>query len=98
MKVGYVYIMTNHYRNVLYTGVTSNIEGRVYQHKSGKGGRFTRKYKCYNLAYYEKVESIQSAIEREKQIKKGARAKKIELVERANPDWLDLSEKWYDWQ
>lgn len=96
MKYGYVYIMTNQYRSVLYTGVTSNIEGRVYEHKTGRGGFFTSKYKCHYLAYYCELEDIQAAIEREKQIKKGTRAKKIELIESFNPDWFDLAAGWYD--
>ncbi len=96
MKAGYVYIMTNHYLNVLYTGVTSNLEARVLEHKNGKGSTFTRKFKCCHLVYFEEVENIQTAIEREKQIKAGRRIKKIELIETANVGWIDLANDWYD--
>ena len=91
-KQYYVYIMTNKYNNVLYTGVTNNLQRRVYEHKTGRGGRFTSKYNVTKLVYYEATTNVNSAIAREKQIKAGSRQKKIDLINRMNKDWQDLSE------
>ena len=89
----FVYIMTNKHHTVLYTGMTNNLERRVYEHKNGQGGYFTSKYKVHKLVYFEETSDVNSAIAREKQIKAGSRRKKIELINRANPQWLDLSEQ-----
>ena len=92
-KVFYVYIMTNKYNTVLYTGVTNDLRRRVSEHKNGIGGKFTEKYKVVKLVYYETFAYILDAIAREKQIKAGSRKKKGQLVESINPDWLDLAEE-----
>ena len=89
----YVYIMTNQDHNVLYTGVTNDLQRRVIEHRSGKGGEFTRRYKIYKLVYYEAGNDVAMAIFREKQIKGGSRQKKIELINSINPGWEDLFEK-----
>lgn len=89
-KKGYVYILTNTNNTVLYTGVTSNLVKRVYEHKNKKVSGFTEKYNLHKLIYYEIFEYIVSAITREKQIKGWLRSKKISLIEKANPDWNDL--------
>ena len=89
-KQMYVYIMTNAHNKVLYTGVTSDLVRRVYEHKQGLGGGFTSKYNVNKLVYYEVYADAYSAISREKQIKAGPRRKKLELIERMNPDWEDL--------
>jgi len=86
----YAYIMTNKYNTVLYTGVTSNLRRRVYEHKEGLGGGFTRKYNVKKLVYYEVTTDVHAAIAREKQIKGGSRRKKINLVNSMNPEWKDL--------
>ena len=92
-----VYIMTNVHHTVLYTGVTSNIGGRIMQHKAGvHSSSFTKKYNIDKLVYYELTNDIQSAIAREKQIKGWKRSKKIKLIESANPEWVDLAADW-DW-
>ncbi len=83
--------MTNRWHTVLYVGVTNNITRRVAQHKSGKGGVFTRHYNINRLVYLEATSDILSAIRREKQIKGGSREKKIALIESVNPEWQDLS-------
>jgi putative endonuclease len=70
VKGGYVYIITNKNRTVLYTGVTSNLYARIFEHKEGIGSAFTSKYNCTDLLYYEFHEHIEIAIKREKQIKK----------------------------
>ncbi len=85
-----VYIMTNKRNGTLYTGVTSNLINRVYQHKYGNQSGFTKQYHCTQLVYYERCESIIIAIEREKQIKGGSRKKKLALIEQLNPGWFDL--------
>ncbi len=91
----YVYIMTNCSRT-LYTGVTNNLERRVYEHKKKIVPGFTKRDRMNYLAYYEVVGDVMSTITREKQIKGWVRARKIALVEPVNPDWKDLSEDWID--
>jgi len=88
-----IYIMTNSHHTVLYTGVTNNLARRVYEHKNGLGGIFSRKYNIRKLVYYEVGENVNAVIAREKQIKGGSRKKKIELIESLNPEWKDLYEE-----
>ncbi len=88
-----VYIMTNPKNTVLYTGVTSNLPQRVFQHQSKNVPGFTSKYFVTKLVYFEIFDDPESAISREKQIKGGPRKKKFALVESINPDWNDLSEQ-----
>ena len=90
MKGGWVYIMADRYRGALYTGVTSDIAARVWAHKEGRGSKFCVRYGLTRLVYAEQAPTIEEAIAREKAIKKWNRAWKIGLIERANPDWLDL--------
>jgi len=85
-----VYFMTNKHNNVLYIGVTSNLTKRVYQHKTKAYKGFTSKYNCEKLVYFEVFSDINEAIEREKQLKKGNRQRKNNLVNVENPDWKDL--------
>jgi putative endonuclease len=89
---GYVYLMTNKGNNVIYTGVTSNLQNRVYEHKNKLAKGFTTKYNIAKLVYYEIFDSIEDAIFREKQIKAGPRKKKIELIKSMNPGFGDLYE------
>lgn len=91
-KYYYVYINTNRWNSVLYTGVTNNLLNRNYQHKSKDKKSFTAKYKADKLVYYELFNNINDAISREKQIKSGSRKKKIELIKTINQKWRDLSE------
>jgi len=90
-----VYIMGNKYATVLYVGVTSSLESRVWQHKNGEGGIFTRKYNCHSLLYYEDYQHINKAIEREKQIKNWHKNWKLGLVKQENPEFRDLAADWY---
>lgn len=92
-KRGYVYILTNQAHTVFYTGVTSDLTKRMGEHKQKVVPGFTTRYNVSLLVYYETAESIQSAIEREKQIKGGSRKKKIDLIIRMNPRWKDLSDR-----
>jgi len=85
-----VYIITNQRNTVLYTGVTGSIVGRIYHHKNKSVSSFSSKYNLNKLVYYEIFEDINLAIKREKQIKAGNRKKKIELINKFNPEWKDL--------
>lgn len=90
-KKGYIYILFNKRNGTLYTGVTSNLKQRVYEHKTKvHEDSFTAKYGVDKLGYYEEFVLIKDAIAREKQIKAGSRAKKLQLIESINPDWVDL--------
>ncbi|MBU0824570.1 MAG: GIY-YIG nuclease family protein [Alphaproteobacteria bacterium] len=84
-----VYIMTNRKDGVLYTGVTSSLIGRVYQHREKRSG-FSARYRCDKLVWFEMHGDMYSAINREKRIKAGSRARKIALIETDNPEWRDL--------
>ena len=85
-----VYIITNH-SGTLYTGVTSDLTRRVYEHKTQAGGSFTKKYRMNKLLYFEQTGDVLSAIEREKQIKGWRRIRKLELITSQNPRWIDLA-------
>ena len=89
-KQGYVYILFNKKYGTLYTGITSNLIKRVYEHKNKLVKRFTSQYNVDKLGYYEVHKLVTSAIEREKKIKGGSRKKKLELIESMNPQWNDL--------
>ncbi len=90
---GFVYIMSNRKNGTLYTGVTSDLVRRVEQHRSGAGSEFARRYGLYRLIYYERHEDIVAAIQREKTIKTWMRAWKVRLIQRSNPEWVDLSQE-----
>ena len=90
MKQGYVYILFNKRNGTLYVGVTSDIKKRIYEHKEKLTEGFTNKYNINKLGYYEIFSTMIDAIEREKQIKKSNRKKKLFLIESINPEWVDL--------
>ena len=90
MKMYFVYIMANQKNGTLYIGVTGDLLKRVYEHKHNMVKGFTKQYSLHRLVYYEATESIHSAIEREKQLKKWNRQWKIRLIEKMNPRWQDL--------
>jgi|SRR5271156_335155 len=85
-----IYIMANKRNGTLYTGVTSDLIKRVYEHKHSFISGFTNEYNCKLLVYYEQFENMVDAITREKQIKAGSRKKKLAMIEKMNPDWNDL--------
>ena len=87
-----VYIVASQRNGTLYTGVTSDLPGRIWQHKNGSFEGFSRRYGCKILVWFEMAESMESAIDREKQIKEWQRAWKLRLIEEQNPDWDDLYE------
>ena len=89
-KSGYVYIMTNKNNTVLYTGVTSDLVKRVWQHREKMVEGFTKRYNVVKLVYYEVCPDMLSAIAREKQFKGGSRQQKVDLINGLNPEWRDL--------
>ena len=90
MRVPCVYILASRVNGVLYIGVTSNLVRRVWEHKNDFFPGFTSRYRVHTLVWYEVHGSMESAIAREKALKKWNRAWKVELVEEGNPEWLDL--------
>jgi len=95
MKQYYVYIISSKSRR-LYTGVTDNLERRVYEHKNKLLPGFSKRYNISRLVYYETCTDVRAAIAREKQIKGWLRRKKIDLIESVNSTWDDLSAEWYE--
>jgi len=90
MKTPATYIMTNKTNGTLYTGVTSNLPKRVYEHKNEVVESFTKKYGCKILVYYEIYKTMDQAILREKQLKGGSRKDKLKLINKFNKEWIDL--------
>ena len=87
---GYVYIMASKRNGTLYTGVTTDLEGRAFQHREGLLPGFTQQYGCKILVWYEEHGDVRDAIQREKSIKRYRRQWKLNLIEEMNPDWNDL--------
>ena len=87
-----VYLLASRRNGTIYTGVTSNLPKRVWEHKNDLVEGFTRKYAVHTLVWYELHDTMETAIEREKAIKNWERAWKIQMIERENPDWRDLYE------
>lgn len=90
MERGYVYMLTNIYHTVLYTGVTSNLQQRVAQHRNKSFGGFSARYNLTIVVYFEELPNIVAAIEREKQIKRLSRHRKELIINRVNPTWDNL--------
>jgi putative endonuclease len=90
-KKAYVYMLTNHWGNVLYVGSTEDLRTRIYQHRKRLIPGFTKKYNVYKLVYFEEQPDVESAERREKQLKGKSRVKKNEIVESMNSQWSDLS-------
>lgn len=91
----YTYLITNKNNTVIYTGMTNDIRRRMWEHKFDKGSKFASRYNCNKLVCFEEFDTAIGAIEREKQLKAGSRAKKEALINKDNPDWLDLSSEWF---
>ncbi len=91
----YVYILSNFTNTTLYIGVTNDLKRRIYEHKSKLIEGFSEKYNVDRLVYFEETTDIQSAIQREKNLKKWNRKWKNELIEKVNPEYKDLSEGWF---
>ena len=96
-KTYFVYILASKPNGTLYTGVTSSLVARVWQHKNNIVEGFTQKYKVHSLVYFEERSSANDAIAREKQIKKWKRSWKVSLIEGKNPTWKDLWEQISTW-
>jgi putative endonuclease len=88
------YILANRKNGTIYVGVSGNLFKRMLEHKNGVYEGFTKRYGLKKLVYFESFEVVGNAIKREKQIKAGKRSTKIELIERENPNWDDLSADW----
>ena len=95
MRQYYVYILTNRRHGVLYTGVTNDLERRIYEHKCKLILGFASRYNLRKLVYFEETTDVNAAIAREKQIKGWLRKKKVALIESMNPEWKDLTEDWH---
>lgn len=90
---GWVYMISDRYRGAIYTGVTSNLAARIWAHREGAGSKFCARYGLTRLVLAEEAPTIEEAIAREKAIKKWRREWKINLIERGNPNWIDLYEQ-----
>ena len=93
MKIYYVYILASNRNGTLYIGVTNDLLKRVYEHKNNLIDGFTKKYSVHRLVYYEQCPDVESALQREKQLKKWNRKWKLGLIEKENPEWTDLYEQ-----
>ena len=93
MKTYYIYILASERNGTLYIGVTNNLIRRIYEHKNDLIEGFTNKYNVHKLVYYEQVNDVYSAMQREKRLKKWKRKWKLGLIESVNPDWNDLYEE-----
>ena len=89
-KQYYVYILASKRNGTLYTGITNDLIRRVYEHKNNLVEGFTKKYNVHRLVYFEVIEDVNAALQREKSIKRWKRAWKVELIEKNNPEWKDL--------
>ena len=94
-KLYYVYILASHRNGTLYMGVTGDLIKRSWEHKNKIAEGFTEKYNIDKLVYYETTNDIKAALQREKQLKKWNRKWKMELIEKENPDWVDLAAEYY---
>ncbi len=94
-KLYHVYILSNKTNTVVYIGVTGDLMRRLWEHRNDVADGFTKRYHVHKLMYYESTTDAQTAIDREKQLKKWRRAKKNELIESINPAWKDLAADWF---
>ncbi len=92
-KNPFVYLLASKKNGTLYVGVTSDLPGRIWQHKQGEVSGFTKQHGIHKLVWFEPHETMEAAITREKQIKEWKRAWKLELIEADNPEWCDLYEE-----
>jgi putative endonuclease len=94
MPSGFVYILASRRNGTLYTGITSDLHGRIQAHREGRGSAFVRKYGVTRLVWFEEYPLYADAIQRETNLKRWKRAWKLELIEKTNPNWDDLTETW----
>ena len=93
MREGFVYLLTNRPNGVLYIGATNDFVRRVEHHRSGAVSSFTKKYQCHRLVWFERFENVHDARAVERRMKAWKRAWKVELIEKDNPGWADLAER-----
>jgi putative endonuclease len=96
MKQYFVYILSNKRNGAMYVGITNNLERRVYEHKNKLSDGFTKKYGLDKLVYFEETSDVRDALEREKQLKHWKRKWKMDLIEKDNPEWEDLTKSLFD--
>jgi len=96
MKTFYIYLLASKRNGTLYIGLTNELERRIFEHKNNVSSSFTSKYKVHQLVYFEEYETYEQAFTRERQMKKWKRDWKIQLIEKENPLWKDLSSDWYE--
>lgn len=96
MKTAFVYIMTNKNKTIFYVGVTNDIKRRVWEHKNKVNKGFTYRYNLTLLVHFERIEGMQEAIMREKQLKNWHRNWKINIIKEENPEMIDLAHNWYE--
>jgi putative endonuclease len=96
MKQYFVYILSNKRNGTMYVGVTNNLERRIHEHKNKLADGFTKKYGLDKLVYFEETDNVRDALEREKQLKKWNRRWKMDLIEKDNPEWEDLTKSLFD--
>jgi putative endonuclease len=94
-KTYYVYILASKRNGTLYIGVTNDLQRRIYEHKNNLLEGFSKKYSIHYLVYFEDINDVNSALQREKQFKRWTRKWKLELIEKFNPDWRDLADDWF---
>ena len=94
MPSGFVYILASKRNGTLYTGITSDLHGRIESHREGRGSAFVRKYGVTRLVWFEEYPLYADAIQRETSLKRWKREWKLALIEKTNPNWDDLLEKW----
>jgi putative endonuclease len=95
IKTYYVYILASKRNGTLYIGVTNDLQRRIYEHKNNLLEGFSKKYSIHYLVYFEDINDVNSALQREKQFKRWTRKWKLELIEKFNPDWRDLADDWF---
>lgn len=95
MKTGYTYIMSNKNRTTLYIGVTNNIRRRALEHKTGRGSIFSSRYNLTDLLYFEQINGMLNAINREKQLKNWHKEWKWNLIKAENPELVDIAADWF---
>ncbi len=94
MPSGFVYILASKRNGTLYLGITSDLHGRIQAHCEGRGSAFAKKYRVTRLVWFEEFPLYADAVQRETSLKRWKRAWKLELIEKVNPNWDDLTEKW----
>ena len=95
MPSGFVYILASKRNGTLYTGIASDLHGRIHAHRGGRGSAFVKKYRVHRLVWFEEYPLYADAVQRETSLKRWKREWKLALIEKSNPNWDDLLETWH---